>query len=140
MIREMTISDLVSLKKIYYQTRLHAFDWLMPNAIQLEDFTQDTEGEKIWVAELDAEVVGFVSAWEPENYIHHLFVLPQFAGRKIGTQLLDVCMANIARPASLKCVSANTKALEFYKARGWGTVSVGTDQWGEYQLMRVNET
>jgi GNAT superfamily N-acetyltransferase len=140
MIREMKQSDLAMLRDIYFQTRLEAFYWLNPNEIGPDDFQRDTAGERVWVAVSKDQVVGFISVWEPENFIHHLYVLPRFTGRQIGSRLLACCLEHIGRPATLKCVSANTRALGFYQARGWRTLSTGTGPEGEYQLMQANET
>lgn len=140
MIREMRPDDVCPLKEVYFQTRSQTFSWLSKNDIGLDDFEQDIEGERIWVAELEEKIIGFISVWEPENFIHHLFVLPEYAGRQIGSKLMSVCMQNIGRPAKLKCVSENTKALQFYRSRGWRTISFGATDEGEYQLMQTNET
>ncbi len=137
-IRAHAAGDYQTLGEIYHQTRLRAFHWLPPDSISIEDFARDTEGERIWVAEVNAQVIGFISVWEPENFIHHLYVLPAFAGRNVGSQLLQTCLAYIGYPARLKCVSANTRALQFYRARGWQTLSVDMGPEGEYQLMQIN--
>lgn len=139
MIREMTPKDLSALRSIYLETRAVTFQWLNETDLNLDDFDRDTEGERIWVAEFAGQLVGFISAWEPDNFIHHLFVLPTFSGNKIGSALLSTCLENIGRPAQLKCVSANADALRFYRAKGWQTVSRGVSSDGEYQLMQRNE-
>lgn len=140
LIREMSSEDLPALQGVYLQTRAEKFHWLSKTDLNVDDFERDTEGEKIWVAELNGQVVGFISAWEPENFIHHLFVLPNFSGKQIGSALLATCLESIGRPAQLKCVSANTDALEFYRARGWQTISLGVSSDGEFQLMERSET
>jgi GNAT superfamily N-acetyltransferase len=102
----------------------------------MNDFHRDTKGEKIWVAELNGDFVEFVSVWEAESFIHHLFVLPAYASQVIGSQLLATCLSYISRPATLKCVSANTGALSFYKQKGWKTIDYGTSDGVEYQIMQ----
>ncbi|MEQ8427624.1 MAG: GNAT family N-acetyltransferase [Gammaproteobacteria bacterium] len=136
----MRQEDLPVLQSIYLQTRAEKFHWISRSDLDIDDFERDTEGEKIWVAELNGQLVGFISAWEPGNFIHHLFVLPKFSGKKIGSALLSTCLESIGRPAQLKCVSANTDALEFYRAKGWHTISLGVSSDGEFQLMERNET
>ena len=140
LIREIKPEDVHVLKDIYLQTRAENFQWLNETDLKVGDFEGDTEGEKIWVAELHGQVVGFISVWEPDNFIHHLFVLPKFSGKKIGSALLATCLEIIGRPAQLKCVSANSGALRFYRAKGWQTISRGVSSDGEYQLMQINET
>ncbi len=135
----MKPDDLPVVKDIYLHTRAEKFHWLNKADLHVDDFERDTEGERIWVAELEGQVVGFVSAWEPDNFIHQLFVMPEFSGKHIGSALLTVCLDSIGRPAQLKCVSANTDALGFYQAKGWQTIARGVSSDGEYQLMQKNE-
>lgn len=138
-IREFRETDTHSLRQVYFDTRQHAFSWENDGSITLGDFDKNTEGEKIWVYELSNKVIGFVSVWEPEDFIHHLFVLPEYSRHGYGSQLLETCMANIGRPASLKCVSQNKNALAFYQSKGWLTISTGISSDIEYQLMQTNE-
>lgn len=137
MIRSMNKSDISSLSEIYYQTRLETFHWVEPLEIKPNDFSRDTNGEKIWLAERGDHVAGFISVSESDNFIHHLYVLPNFSDQGIGSELLNTCLKHIGRPAKLKCVSANTKALGFYKSKGWRSISVGVSEHEEYQLMEM---
>lgn len=135
-IREFIEEDRASLRHVYLEARLETFTWLNGSALNLEDFDKDTEDERIWVCEHSKRVIGFISLWEPDNFIHHLFILPEFFRHGYGSQLLEVCIANTGRPVELKCVSLNTSALQFYQSKGWRTISRGVSPDGEYQLMR----
>lgn len=127
------------MEQLYLTTRLHYFSWLDRTVLGLEDFSRDTAGERVWVAEEDKQVVGFISVWDSENYIHNLFVLPGYARRGIGAALLRECLKNIGRPARLKCVSENLPALAFYQAMGWQTIAEGVGSDGDYELMQYTE-
>ncbi len=140
LIREFVEEDRFSLRYVYLETRLKTFTWLNGDALKLEDFDKDTKGESIWVCECSNKVVGFISLWEPDNFIHHLFILPQFSRRGYGAQLLEVCVASSSHPFTLKCVSQNTNALLFYRSKGWGTISKGISPDGEYQLMQSSKS
>ncbi len=139
-VREFLEKDRESLRSVYLVTRRERFCWLNGESLRESDFDRDTEGEKIWVFESAGKVIGFISVWEPENFIHHLFVLPAFSRLGYGSQLLKVCMAKIGRPAQLKCVSQNTVALKFYQSKGWYKVSKGVSSDGDYHLMETNES
>ncbi len=65
--------DRNALRKIYLHSRKHAFDWMDSSLYKEDDFDRDTEGEKIWVATNGSKPVGFISVWEPDNFIHHLY-------------------------------------------------------------------
>ena len=135
-VRGASAADSASLQGVYLKTRVERFHWLDASQLRESDFDRDTAGEKIWLAELDGRVIGFVSVWLPDNFIHHLFVLPEFSGQKVGSALLAVCLGAIGRPAQLKCLSANLEALQFYLAKGWKTISKGFSADGEYHLMQ----
>ncbi len=136
-VREFKESDRSQLRDIYLETRRQAFYWLNADTLTLNDFDDDTKGERIWVYALPTELAGFASVWEPDDFVHHLFVLPKYAGRGFGSQLLAACTAGMKNPARFKCVSQNTKALAFYRAKGWQTLSIGESAEGEYQLMQA---
>lgn len=135
----METKDAEALAALYLETRLHYFHWLNADSLSKGDFSRDTSGERIWVAELNDVLVGFISAWESENYIHNLFVDVKFSRRGIGSALLNTCLENIGRPARLKCVAENFSALDFYHAQGWQTIAEGVGSDGEYQLMQYTE-
>ena len=46
------------------------------NLLKIEDYKKSTEGEKVFVAERNKQVVGFISIWEADSFIHNLFVDP----------------------------------------------------------------
>jgi ribosomal protein S18 acetylase RimI-like enzyme len=94
-----------------------------------------TEGEEIHVAILADEVVGFVSVWPAERFVHHLYVAPDCQSRGIGRALLARCEERYGLPLSLKCETANIRALRFYERLGWagGEAGVGPD--GEWRRM-----
>jgi len=139
MIRKFVESDRCALREIYFESRKHAFGWMDASLFTLEDFDYDTEGEVIWVATHTNTPVGFVSIWEPENFIHNLFVHPEAIGQGVGTELLNACLKRIGRPATLKCVKSNSKARRFYLSRGWIVVSEGEGPDGKYELMQFED-
>lgn len=136
-VRGFIEEDRESLRRVYLETRRQVFPWLEGNSLKSSDFDKDTAGERIWVFEQAGRAVGFISASEADNFIHHLFILPQFFGIGGGSQLLQACLANIGYPARLECVAQNVDALEFYRSKGWHTVSKGLSADGEYHLVEL---
>ena len=137
MIRELNHKDIDTVSDIYYQIRRLSFDWIDSNEIKIGDFHRDTKGEKVLVAELKGHVVGFISFWQSENFIHHLYVLPDYSSHGVGSQLLASCLKHINGVAMLKCVSANAKALSFYQNKGWKTIDYGASDGVGYQVMQL---
>ena len=138
-IRLFTGRDRDALRGLYLAARRHAFHWLAATDFQLEDFDRDTEGELIWVAAEGDRPVGFISVWEPENFIHNLFVHPDATGLGVGSALLDRSLDEIGRPATLKCLSQNKRAREFYLAKGWRIAAEGHGPDGLVLLMRFGD-
>jgi GNAT superfamily N-acetyltransferase len=134
-ISEFSSAHLPELKRIFVESRRHAFHWMDPASFKLHDFEQSTLGESILVATLDSTPVGFIAWWAPENFIHSLFVDPSFIGEGIGKLLLAACLRKINRPATLKCLQANEKAVGFYQSQGWVIQSQGISAEGTYFLL-----
>lgn len=131
-IREALQEDLPRLTQIYLDSRIHLYYWLDPKTFSLSDFPKDTEGERILVAELRGDIVGFSSSWEPDNFIHSLYLDPREIGRGIGGKLLDATVDILKKPIRLKAQVKNTQAMWFYRQRGWEELSRGVTDWGEY--------
>jgi GNAT superfamily N-acetyltransferase len=72
--------------------------------------------DEVWVAEVDDVVVGYVRL--TDTWLDDLYVVPEQAGRGIGTMLLD--LAKAVRPGgfSLWVFETNTPARAFYARRG----------------------
>lgn len=71
---------------------------------------------EVWVADADGQVAGYIG-FDPD-WIHHLYLLPQFQGQGIGPQLLALAMAD-GRPRRLWTFQQNERARRFYEARGF---------------------
>ncbi|UOQ74229.1 GNAT family N-acetyltransferase [Hymenobacter cellulosilyticus] len=125
------------LRQLYLAARQQAFTWLDSAQFALADFDTVTQGETILVALLQDQPVGFIAWWPPDNFIHFLFVAPAQAGSGVGKALLQACLAQIGRPATLKCLQQNSSALGFYQHLGWTIQDVGTSSEGPYYLLRL---
>ncbi len=97
------------------------------------DFERQIQGESVYVAEIGGRIAGFVSISAKDGFIHHLYVCPRFQGRGLGKALLAMCEQRYGRPLSLKCVSANRRALGFYRHLGWVTRGYGAGPDGPWE-------
>jgi GNAT superfamily N-acetyltransferase len=78
-----------------------------------------------WVAVLDARVVGFAALTGAGcDHLDHLYVLPGFYGRGIGSALLS--KAKTLSPGRLRLFTfqRNVRARAFYEARGFTVVDL----------------
>lgn len=134
-IRKYTLDDVPALRRIFLASRRKTFSWVDPQAFTLSDFDRATKGEEILVALEDNLPIGFIAWWPPENFIHSLFVDPACTGKGAGKMLLNACLNELKRPATLKCLQANTNAFGFYSAQGWEIAGTGGSEEGDYFLM-----
>ncbi|MCJ8014389.1 GNAT family N-acetyltransferase [Paenibacillus sp. KQZ6P-2] len=121
-IRAANRSDYPELRQIYLESRRKSFVWEDENEMTLADFDKHTSEEYIILAEEDHRILGFTSLYLSDNFIHNLFVHPEFSGKGVGSKLLDVATLKMKKPLTLKCVSANHKAMKFYEKNGWKKV------------------
>jgi GNAT superfamily N-acetyltransferase len=134
-IRAAEGNDLEALAALYRRCRLVA-EWLPRSERSRVDFGRDTQGEKIFVSiAADGTLEGFVSVWEPQSFVHHLYVRPESRGQGIGGLLLEHLEGRLALPWRLKCVRANAAALAFYAKRGWREVGAGTGPQGPHVVL-----
>ncbi|SJL84625.1 GNAT family N-acetyltransferase [Vibrio palustris] len=122
------------IKQLYLESRLATFTWLDTSLFELSDFERETEGEDIWVACESNEVLGFISIWAPDSFIHHLYVKPSNLRIGIGLTLLNFAKQHYSH-LSLKCFTQNSRAIDFYLAQGF-TVGERVDKAAEsYYVM-----
>ena len=110
--------DSSGLVGIYNSARKSAGCYLLEGTSR-DNFEKQIEGEVILVANCEFRMLGFVSVWEAENFLHHLYVSPEYQGRGIGSSLIKACKEKCGLPLSLKCDRCNNKAREFYIRNGW---------------------
>lgn len=134
-IRSYQETDRPLLRSLYLAARQAAFTWRDTRNYRLEDFDRSTLGEAIWVAEQDSKLLGFVSIYRAENFIHHLYVDPLQPPQGVGSALLHAAEHTFSSTGSLKCLVKNVKALAFYHKHGWQIVANGNDGGEEYYLM-----
>jgi len=84
--------------------------------------------------------MGFVSIYLPENFIHHLFIAPQYQNLGVGTALLKHAEDIITATAYLKCLTANKAAIDFYQRHAWKINHAGHSEDGDYYLMSKQKT
>ncbi len=137
-IRSATASDIPEVDRLY-RAAIRAAMWLPEQARFPMDFAAASAGERVFICRDDKDrLLGFVSVWEPESFIHHLYVDPQHQGCGVGTSLLASLADWLPQPWSLKCVEKNSAALSFYRSRGWRTQSRDQGEHGAYLLLQYN--
>jgi ribosomal protein S18 acetylase RimI-like enzyme len=136
-IREIRKSDLDSLRNIFLKERQTTFSWVDTATFNLQDFDVETEAEYILIAISDNIVMGFISMWVEDNFIHHLYVDQKYHRKGIGTQLLKAALNKSDFPVTLKCLENNTLAVNFYKNKGFIEKEKGQSEQGTYILFQL---
>ena len=138
-VQEAVPGDWAAIEKLYREA-VNGAAWLPPEARLRTDFATVSQGERVYVIkECAAEPAGFVSVYEPESFIHHLFVAPQFQRQGLASSLLASLHKWLPLPWRLKCVRANTDARSFYVAKGWQEAGAGEGEDGGYLVLEFNQ-
>ena len=134
-IRRTIETDMEELRSIYLEVRKNEFNWVDNTFATLLDFDSCTNGETIFTAVVNNKIAGFISIWEPDKFIHNLFVAKDFRNMGLGKALLNAAVKKCGVPLTLKCVKDNTKSVDFYLANGWSIEKEEDDGCGTYYLM-----
>ena len=137
-IRKPTESDMLALERLFLLTRQSTFTTRPKDAFKIGDYVKSTQEDEVWVAEYIGVIVGFVSIYVPDNFIHNLFVHPKYQGKGIGKQLLQIAEENLKRPMTLKAAMDNPKSFSFYEKYDWHQVSIHKDVDEPYILYMKN--
>lgn len=134
-IRPSNFADMDILRQIYREAA-ESSEGLPSIASGHISFDDAIREETIHVAcDEDGRVVGFVGVFEPDSFIHHLYVAPKSQRQGIGRALLNSLRSWLPSPWRLKCVAANVGALRFYENLGWEPIDEGSGPDGPYVLL-----
>lgn len=100
-------------------------------------FLAETEGETVFVAERAGRILGFAAVYEPESFLHHLYVWPSVHRRGVGSALLKIARDCAREPLSLKTQAKNERAQAFYAAHGFYETERGDDGGGTWVRLQA---
>lgn len=134
-VRHFAAGDALAVQAIYERSISEA-TWLPESAKRNTTLADASGGEIICVATADAgAVVGFVSVYRNDSFVHHLYVHPDARGQTVGQALLDSLQDWLPQPWRLKCVRKNAGALRFYLRGGWNEIGSGTSEQGAFAIL-----
>lgn len=131
--------DLKSLRELFQKVRQNTFVWADPATFDLLDFDMQTKGEYILTALYDEKVIGFISVWMRDNFIHHLYIDASYHKKGIGKALLEAVTEKTKFPIVLKCLEKNIEAIGFYKKIGFIEKARDENENGSYILFELNK-
>ena len=117
-----------------YKNARAPIDCFRSNSLTIEAFELSVEGEEVHVALFDEKIIGFISVWVVDNFIHHLYVHSDQQKKGIARALIQTCVARYGLPLRLKSVVANEQACTFYEYNKWLIKDIGEGPEGPYNL------
>ena len=134
-VRQLEQSDAAAVQRLYERAVGRAV-WLTAEVKADANFARASQGEAVFVCHCpEGRLVGLLSVWVPESFIHHVYVDPEFERQGVGTALLSSLETWLPLPWHLKCVIANTSARAFYATHGWIEVGSGNGDQGPFVLL-----
>ena len=140
--RAVTPVEIADAALIYERSGSAAFAWRPKGYFKAEDFVRFAEDEDVWLALMGDAIVGVLSLFRAENFIHCLYVDPDAQRLGIGRTLVAHLRRETGHPLTLKLDTPNKAAIAFYETTGWvrmsGTDDSGVDEfgvsWARYRL------
>ena len=129
--------DTDALRYLFLKERRNTFTWLDTSSFRLSDFEEETEEEYILVALEENIVIGFISIWVEDNFIHHLYIDEKHQNKGVGSKLLKAVVDKFGLPVRLKCLLNNVNAVEFYRKKGFEEKGKGATENGTYILLEL---
>jgi GNAT superfamily N-acetyltransferase len=127
---------------LYVRAGTAAFSWRPEGHFQVDDFRHFAEEEEVWLALMGEGLVGILSIFRPENFVHCLYVDPDAQRLGVGRALIEHVRRVVGAPLMLKLDLPNRNAIRFYEATGWERMTGLDDQgvdttgitWARYRL------
>jgi ribosomal protein S18 acetylase RimI-like enzyme len=136
-VRHARLEDARRLAEIHVETWRATYPGVMPQEVLDSLSVDDREGlwrewiphaeTEVFVAELDGDVVGFVTVGPCSSNpgigeLYAIYVVPRAHGSGAGPALMDAAVAALARRwdvAILWVATENPRARRFYERHGW---------------------
>ncbi len=118
-LRPATVGDLPAIAAVFIETRTRCLPfivWDYSQTVMENVFSRQMAEMEFWVAEVENRIVGFI-AYVP-NEIEHLYLLPEFHRRGIGSDLLRQGLSS-DEEVWLWVFQENRSARAFYERHGF---------------------
>ncbi|MHB8732359.1 MAG: GNAT family N-acetyltransferase [bacterium] len=128
LLRPATVADVAEVADVFLASRRDALPYL-------PELHADGETRRyiagpvfaaggMWVAVVDRRIVGFAALNEGRDHLDHLYLLPGWYGRGIGSALLAKAKELSVGRLRLFTFQRNARARAFYEARGFTVVDL----------------
>lgn len=135
-IRRARSEEINTCAALYERVGNLTFTWRPKNWFKAADFLRFAKEETVYVAESNGQLLGLLSLYAPESFVHCLYVEAEAQGLGVGSALI----AHVAKEArgtlSLKVDEPNIRAVVFYQQRGFKERESGDDHGIRWLLLR----
>jgi len=121
--RRLQPEDAAGVAEVSRRSRRDSMPWLPVLHSPDEDiafFGSELETSTGWAVDIDGQPVGF--ALTRDGWLTHLYVLPEWQRRGVGTHLLRRVVESEIGPLDLWVFERNEAARDFYRAHGFAEV------------------
>jgi len=127
--------DLAEAAALYHRVATATLHWMPPNSFTPAVFMEQARHETVWLAWEEGRIVGLAALYEPDSFLHSLYVDAGRQGRGIGLALLNTVAAAAAGPLSLKVEVQNLRARRFYAREGFSERETGVSDGSQWILL-----
>lgn len=127
--------DLDEAAALYHRVATQTLHWMPPNSFTPEVFLEQALHETVWLAWEARRVVGLAALYEPDSFLHSLYIDAAHQGRGIGLALLNTVAAAAREPLSLKVEEQNHRARRFYAREGFSEIETGVTDGSRWILL-----
>jgi GNAT superfamily N-acetyltransferase len=127
--------DLAEAAALYHRVATATLHWMPPNSFTPEVFLEQARYETIWLAWMNGWIVGLAALYEPDSFLHSLYVDAGRQGQGIGLALLNTVSSAARGPLSLKVEEQNLRARRFYAREGFRELESGMTDGSRWILL-----
>jgi ribosomal protein S18 acetylase RimI-like enzyme len=135
-IRRARSEEIAACAALYERVGNATFTWRPKNWFKVADFLRFAKEEAVFIAESNGRILGLLSLYRPESFVHCLYVDTPAQGLGVGTALLAHAAKEARGPLSLKVDEPNKRAVLFYKGLGFIQQDSGNDHGVHWLLLK----
>jgi GNAT superfamily N-acetyltransferase len=135
-IRQARGDELNSCAALYERVGNATFTWRPKNWFKAADFLRFAKEEAVFIADANGQILGILSLYRPESFVHCLYVDLPAQGLGVGSALIEHAAKEARGPLSLKVDEPNTRAMAFYEARAFKRRESGEDHGIKWALLK----
>lgn len=128
-LRQATSADGPAIAALFLASRRDALPYLPElhtDEDTLDHFTKVVPSRcAVWLAEERGRLVGFLAWNAATQHLDHLYLMPGYYRRGIGTMLLDKAKALAQGKIQLYAFQKNARARAFYEHHGFTAIAFG---------------